>query len=95
MRQRLFIIAGVLIVIGIALMVWEPEGPEAECAKDAGRTSGFVDKEKNCPISIESYERIREAKSGPRWDNIGGLVLAVGGVGTAIVGAVKKPKPTA
>ncbi|MFC4495460.1 hypothetical protein ACFPA8_15110 [Streptomyces ovatisporus] len=92
MKQKLFVLAALLIVLGVGLFVWEPAGPEAECAEDSSRTSGFVDEEKNCPISIESYERIRESKTGPQWDNIGGLVLVVAGVGTAVVAAVRKPK---
>lgn len=91
-RSRLFALAALLVVIGVGLMVWEPEGPEAECAKDPGVTSGFVDEEKGCPISIESYNRIREAKSGPQWDNIGGLVLVVGGLTAGVVGLVRKPR---
>ncbi|OEU91980.1 hypothetical protein DB35_06860 [Streptomyces abyssalis] len=94
-KPKLFVLAALLIAIGVGLFVWEPEEPEAECAKDTGRTSGFVDEEKNCPISVESYERIREAASGPRWDNIGGLVLVLGGVGVAAVGAFRKPKTEA
>jgi hypothetical protein len=85
-KLTLFGLAAVLVVFGIGLMVWEPAGPEAECAKDTSRTSGFVDKEKNCPISIESYERIRKAQTGPQWDNIGGLILVLGGVGAAAGG---------
>ncbi|WP_181764099.1 hypothetical protein [Streptomyces albidus (ex Kaewkla and Franco 2022)] len=91
-KPMLFVVAALLLVLGVGLMVWEPAGPEAECAKDSGKTSGFVDEEKNCPISIESYERIREAETGPQWDNIGGLVLAVGGVTTAAVAAFRKTR---
>jgi hypothetical protein len=91
-RTRLFALAALLIVIGVGLMVWEPEGPETECAEDPSVTSGFVDKEKDCQISIESFNRIREAKSGPQWDNIGGLVLVVGGVAAGVVGLVRKPR---
>jgi hypothetical protein len=94
-KQKLFVLAAALIVLGIGLFVWEPAGPETECAKDSSRTSGFVDEEKNCPVSIESYERVREAESGPQWDNIGGLVLVAGGIGAAIAGAVRKPRTAA
>lgn len=89
-KLKLFVLAAVLIAAGAGLFAWEPEGPEAECAKDPSRTSGFVDEEKDCQIAIESYERIREAKSGPQWDNIGGLVLILGGVGAAAFGAFRK-----
>jgi hypothetical protein len=94
-KLKLFVLAALLIVLGVGLFVWEPAGPEAECAKDTSKTSGFVDEEKNCPISIESWNRIRESKTGPQWDNIGGLVLIVAGVGTAIVAAVKKSDTSA
>jgi len=42
-KQRLFVVAALLIVLGVGLFVWEPAAPAAECAKDTGRTSGFVD----------------------------------------------------
>ncbi|EST36186.1 hypothetical protein N566_16660 [Streptomycetaceae bacterium MP113-05] len=91
-RSRLFALAALLIVLGVGLMVWEPVGPETECAKDSSVTSGFVDEEKDCPISIESYNRIREAETGPQWDNIGGLVLVVGGLTAGVVGLVRQPR---
>jgi hypothetical protein len=94
-KAQLLVLGALLIVLGVGLFIWEPPGPEAECAKDPSRTSGFMDEEKKCPISIESFNKIREAKSGPQWDNIGGLVLVVGGLGAAAVGAFRKPKPTA
>jgi hypothetical protein len=94
-KKRLFALAAVLIVLGVGLFVWEPAGPETECAEKGAPSSGFVDEEKNCPITMESWDRIRESESGPQWDNIGGLVLVVGGVAAAVVGAVRKPKPTA
>jgi hypothetical protein len=103
MKLKLFVLAALLIVAGVGLFVWEPAGPEAECAKkfenitgsESPEASGFVDKEKNCQISIESWQRIQESKTGPQWDNIGGLVLVVGGLGAGIVGAVRKSKPAA
>ena len=94
-KLRLFALAGLLAVLGVGLMVWEPAEPEAECAAAGGPTSGFMDTEKNCPISIESWERIRAAQGGTRWDNIGGLVLVVGSLGTAGVAAFRKPKTAA
>lgn len=90
-RLRLFVLAAVLVVAAVGLIVWDP-APEAECAKDPSATSGFFDKEKNCPISRESWERIREAKTGPQWDNIGGLVLIVGAVAVGVAGVLRKPK---
>ncbi|MGH8791526.1 MAG: hypothetical protein ACRDXX_02640 [Stackebrandtia sp.] len=93
-KLKLFALAAVLIAAGIVLAVWEP-GPETECAEDPNVTSGFYDEEKDCPVSIESWERVAEAESGPQWDNIGALAAIVGGVGVAIFGAFKKSKPKA
>jgi hypothetical protein len=93
-KLKLFVLAAVLIVLGIGLFVWAPAEPETECAKGP-ETSGFVDEEKDCPISIESWEKIQEANSGPKWDNIGGLALVVGGLAVAIVALVKKSNPKA
>ena len=91
-KSNLFVLAALLFVIGVGVVVWEPAGPEVECAKDPLTTSGFFDAEKNCPVSIESYERIREWETRLRWDNIVGAVLVVGGIGAAIVGALKKSR---
>lgn len=94
-KLKLLVLAAVLIVLGVGLFVWAPPEPETECATDPLKTSGFVDEEKGCEVSIESMDRIMESRSGPQWDNIGGLVLVVGGLAVGITGLVKKSKPKA
>lgn len=67
---------------------------EAECAPPGTtQTSGFVDEEKGCPITIESYERVSDEASRFKIERVGGLALTVGGLGVGVVGAVRK-KPT-
>lgn len=92
-RTHLFAIGGALIVLGVLAMLFlNPSAPESECAPPgATQTSGFVDEEKNCPITIESYNRIREAETGPRWGNITGSILILGGLVTAAFGLRRKP----
>lgn len=92
-RTYLFAIGGVLIVLGVlTMLLLNPSVPEGECAPaGATQTSGFVDEEKGCPLTIESYNRIREAETGPRWGNIAGAVLILGGLGTAAFGLRRKP----
>lgn len=88
--SKKLIIAAVLMVLGVILMVMPTPGePAVECAAEGGPTSGFADEDQaGCPITIESYNEYREWSTGPRWDNIAGLVLVVGGLafaGTVLV----------
>lgn len=95
-KKLAFLAAGILmIVIGVGLFVWE-NTPEGVCAPEgATRTSGFVDKEKGCALTIESYQAIRDSKTGLQWDNIGGALLVLGGLGLSITGLVIRRKPAA
>jgi hypothetical protein len=92
-RTHLLLIGAVAIVVGVLSMLFlNPSVPEGECAPEgATQTSGFVDTEKGCRLTIESYNAIREAESGPRWGNIVGVVLILGGVGTGAFGLRRKP----
>ena len=84
-----FAIAGVLLVLAVGLMVMPtPGAPALECAEDPTYTSGWVDAEQDCPVSIESYEAYRQWDSGAKWDNLAGLVLLLGGLGAAGAGLV-------
>ncbi|ROR90767.1 hypothetical protein [Nocardioides aurantiacus] len=93
-RSKKLAIAAVLIVLGVILMVMPTPGePEVECADPGGPTSGFTDEDQGgCPISIESFREYTEWSSGPRWDNIAGLVLVVLGLGYGGVALIRKPK---
>lgn len=93
-RTKLLLVAAVLIVAGVMLFALKPSGPEAVCVSDNTPSSGFIDEEKDCPISIESYNEIREFKSGPQWFNIGGLVFVLAGVGVGVYALVKSRRVT-
>jgi hypothetical protein len=94
----LFAVAAALIVIGVVLMaVPTPGEPKLQCVSQSAPSSGFTDADQDdCPVSVESYEEYAEWSSGPRWDNVAGLVLVVAGLGTAVVAGVKaRRRPTA
>lgn len=84
-----FAIAGVLLVLAIGLFIMPTPGePELECVPEGSPSSGWVDEESGCPISMESYERHAEWDSKAKWDNIAGLVLVLGSLGAAGAGFV-------
>lgn len=96
--KQLFALAAVLIVVGIALLVIPTPGePGLKCVSESSQSSGFVDEDQdNCPVSIESYDDYREWESGPKIDNIVGLVLVLAGfvaVGVAVVKRRRNPPP--
>jgi hypothetical protein len=82
--------AALAVVIGVGLWVWE-NTPEGVCAPDgASQTSGFVDDDKGCPLTIESYNEIRHSETGLQWDNIAGALLVLGGLGLGVAALVRK-----
>ena len=90
-KKSLLVAAVVLVVLGVFSMLFlNGSKPEAECSANNSRTSGFVDNEKNCPISIESWTKINDYNSKPKLGRIAGLVLILGGVAVGVVGLVKK-----
>lgn len=90
-RTAAFVIAAVLIVLGVAAFPLQNLGkPEAECGKEGAPSSGFVDEDSGCPITIDSYNEIREYESGPKLYRIGGIVLIIAGLGFVVVGVTRK-----
>jgi hypothetical protein len=90
-RTTGFIVAAVLIVLGIVAFPLQNLGkPETVCAKPGTPTSGFADADKDCGITIESYNEIRDFESGPKLFRIGGILLILVGVGFAGYGATRK-----
>ncbi len=89
-RATLLVISGALLLVGIALFVLPTPGePSLDCVAEGQPSSGFADADQgDCPISIESYDAYREWASGPRWDNIAGLVLVLGAIGTGVAALV-------
>lgn len=83
--------AAVMVVLGVVLMVMPTPGePDLVCAPDGAPSSGYADGDQDdCPVTIESANRYNDWASGPRWDNIAGLVLVVAGIGTGVVALVK------
>ena len=79
------LVSGALILLGVALFALQPGPPERVCATDPNVTSGFTDPVQDCPISIDSFNEIREYESSPKWFRIAGLGLVIVGV---VLGAV-------
>ena len=85
-------VAAALVVVGVLAFFLQPGAPDSECADDPNVTSGFVDEEKDCPISIESWEEISDYESSPKLFRIAGLLLIVAGVIVGIVALVVRPR---
>ena len=96
-KKQLFALAGVLVVLAFALFILPTPGePDLVCVADNAPSSGFVNEDKDdCPISTASYNEYRDWESKPKLDNIAGVILLVGGVGTAGFAAFRKTKPAA
>ena len=88
--KKLLVIAAGLIVLGVLAFVLQPGEPAGECALEGSPSSGWVDEESGCPISIESYEEIADYRSSPKPFRIVGLVLVVAGLGVGVTGIVKQ-----
>lgn len=88
-RGKFLAIAGALILLGVLAFVLQPGPPESECVPTNGPTSGFMDEEKDCAISIESFEEISDYNSSPKPFRIAGLLLIVAGIVVGVVGLVK------
>ncbi len=90
-KHKLLLVAGVMLLLGVILMVVPTPGePALECVSGDGPTSGFTDESQgNCPVSIESFNAYSEWSSRPKWDNIAGLVLVLGGVGVGVTALVR------
>lgn len=61
----ILIVAAALIVVGLLLRfpvnnLIRPDEPEVECAGKGQPTAGFMDEDKGCAISIESYNEWRD-----------------------------------
>ncbi|MGH3469710.1 MAG: hypothetical protein ACRDQF_18470 [Thermocrispum sp.] len=88
-KARWFAISAGMIVVGVLLLVIPFGEVESTCAPANGVTSGYVDEDKGCPISVESFEAIREEMGRPKIERIAGLLLIVGGLGLGITTLVR------
>jgi len=91
-HKKLFIAAAALVVLGIVSILLQPSGPDTECATPGGPTSGFVDQEKGCAVTIESMAEVSDYSSDPKLFRIAGLFLILVGVGSGIGGVVAMGK---
>jgi hypothetical protein len=90
-KSMWLLVSGALIVLGIALFALQPGMPEPECATDPNVTSGFTDPEQDCPISIESFNEIREHKTSPKLFRIFGVGAAAVGILVGGVAMFRRP----
>lgn len=90
LSSKLFVAALALVVLGVLAIFLEPGAPDAECVPDGAPSSGFVDDESGCAISIESFEKIADHNAKPKPFRIVGLLLIVAGVVVAIVATVRR-----
>lgn len=94
MRKMLLLVAGGLVILGVVSILLQPGPPDSECVPDGQPSSGWIDEEKDCNISIESYEAIADHNSSPKPWRIAGLLLIIAGVATGLVALVKGRKAT-
>ncbi|MGJ9413313.1 hypothetical protein ACHAAC_11460 [Aeromicrobium sp. CF4.19] len=87
-KNLLLAVAAALVVLGALSIVLQPGPPESECVPDDVPSSGFVDEEKDCNISQESWEEISEHNSSPKPFRIVGALLVLAGLVTAVVALV-------
>ena len=65
-RTTALIVAAVMIVLGLVCFPLQNLGkPEPKCAAQGAPSSGFTDGDSGCPITIESYNEIRDFDPGP------------------------------
>jgi hypothetical protein len=88
-KAKLLVAAAALVVVGILLIFLQPGPPAGECVAEGEPSSGFVDDDSGCPISIESYEEISDYESAPKPFRIAGLLVVVIGLGVGGYALVK------
>ncbi|GAA2075732.1 hypothetical protein GCM10009821_13620 [Aeromicrobium halocynthiae] len=88
MTKRPLAVAGALVAVGIVVVLLQPGPPEAECVPEGTPSSGFVDSDRDCPISQESWAEISEWRSLPKPFRILGALLVLAGVVMAGVAVV-------
>jgi len=88
----LLALAGGLLLLGALSFVLQPGPPEPVCAAAGAPSSGFVDSDRNCEITIESYDRIREYETSPKLFRIAGAGLVLVGLVVGVAGLVKRSR---
>jgi hypothetical protein len=80
-RRRHWDIAGLLVVLGLVLIIWQPPGPAVRCATSEEDATSIIDPDQRCPISSESYQELLHHRSSIKWDNVIGMVLLLVAIG--------------
>jgi hypothetical protein len=88
-KAKLLVAAAALVVLGIVLILLQPGPPAGVCVAEGEPSSGFVDDDSGCPISIESYEEINDYETGPKPFRIAGILVIVVGLGVGGYALVK------
>lgn len=96
-KVKLFIVSAGLVIVGVPLLLFaDTKGPEPMlvCAEKNGPTSGYMDKDQDCPVSVESMQEWGEWSSKPQPVKIAGLFIGLVGIllaiGTGIAALVQK-----
>lgn len=95
-RRVLLPVAGLLSVVGLFLIFVPFNQVDVVCAQPGEVSSGFVDDDRGCPITIESYQQIADEEARFKVERVAGLGvvvagLAVGGVALARGGGHRRP----
>ena len=95
-RRVLLPVAGLLLVVGLFLIFFPFNQVEVVCAQPGEVSSGFVDDDSGCPITIESYQQIADEEARFKVERVTGLgvvvaALAVVGVALARGGGRRQP----
>jgi hypothetical protein len=92
-KMVLFALAGGLLLLGVLAFVLQPGPPAPVCAEAGAPTSGFVDSDLNCAITIESYNKIREYETSPKLFRFAGAGLVLLGLLVGVAGVLKRSRP--
>jgi hypothetical protein len=91
-KALLALAAGLLVLAALSFLFLNPAEPEAECVAEGAPSSGFVDEESGCPISIESYEEIAEYRSSAKPGRIAGVGLGVVALGVGVFALTRRER---
>jgi hypothetical protein len=86
------LVAGGLVLLGVALFALQPGPPEPVCAASPSAASGFSDPAQDCPISIDSMNAIRDQETSPKWFRIAGVTVGAAGLLLAVVVGIARAR---
>lgn len=90
MAKKMLAAGALLIVLGAVVFMLQPGPPQGDCAPDDGSvTSGYLDTERGCALTVESFEDVMDHESEPKLFRAAGAIVVVAGLGVAGFGAVR------